>query len=437
MTAHRMHRSDGAWYAINNRAEQHDGPSQADVYIYAEIGNSWFGDTVSAAQFVDEVAGLDVERINLHLNSPGGDAYEGIAIANVIRQHKAKVIVTVDGLAASAASFIAMAGDEVVMGRQAELMIHDGWGICIGNADDMTDVAKRLNQVSDSIASMYADKAGGTIPFWRDAMRAETWYSAEEAVQAGLADRMLATQNSEAEKVKNRFDLSIFNHAGRAKAPPPKIRLHNVTPVAPGPPVWVSKGEYLIPAGFATGGLVNGLLNTTPPASPAEPVRKSHPFMEGADIMSDTLTSGLRERLGIPADTEIDEDGLLTALDEALAERSEPQNRAPELPPGTVMIEQAVLDSLRDTAEMGRQAREQQLTTERNSVVEAAVQDGRIAPSRREHWIKALLADPGARDVLADLAPGTVPLKPIGYTGGIDETSDDDRLYAKLYGTEA
>jgi hypothetical protein len=120
---------------------------------------------VSAKEFaavLDEL-GPNVTQIDLRINSPGGEAMEGVAILNLLRSHPAKVVATVDGLAASAASFIAAGADETIMARNSQLMIHDAWGLCVGNAQDMKDLADALDKLSDNIASIYADKAGGTI----------------------------------------------------------------------------------------------------------------------------------------------------------------------------------------------------------------------------------------------------------------------------------
>ena len=143
--------------------------------------------------------------------------------------------------------------------------------------------------------------------------------------------------------------------------------------------------------------------------------------------MTDTLTSGLRERLGISADTELDEDGLLAALDERLADEQpapEAQNR--ELPTGVVMVDQATLDELRASAQLGRQAREEQIVAHRNALVDAAVTDGRISAARRQAWLDTLALDPGAETDLAKLTPGLIPVQAKGYTGGVEEHSDDD-----------
>jgi ATP-dependent protease ClpP protease subunit len=191
----------------------------ATMRLYDPI-DSWGGDWgVSAKEFAEALDGLgdDVTDLHLHINSPGGEVFEGIAILNALRNHPVKVTAIVDGLAASAASFIAMAANEVVMGRNSEMMIHDAWGICIGNAEDMRDLAGRLDHLSDNIASVYAEKAGGSTADWRAHMLAETWYSADEAVAAGLADRVEDAQS----KAENKFDLSVFTYAGREKAPAP------------------------------------------------------------------------------------------------------------------------------------------------------------------------------------------------------------------------
>jgi ATP-dependent protease ClpP protease subunit len=197
------------WYRIQNKAGD-----TAEVYIYDEIG--YFG--VTAQDFVSDLRRVDASNIELHLNTPGGDVFDGIAIYNALKEHDAAVDVVVDSLAASAGSFIAMAGDTVTMTRNATMMIHDAHGLVIGNASDMTEMAGLLDKMSDNIASIYAERAGGSIADWRGAMRAESWYSADEAVEAGLADEVKGSA-----KPDNTFDLSIYSYAGRDQAPAPII----------------------------------------------------------------------------------------------------------------------------------------------------------------------------------------------------------------------
>lgn len=212
------------WYRIQNNA-----PARAaTVSIYDEIG--YYG--VTAADFAAEVSALDVDTIDLRLNSPGGEVFDGIAIHNALKNHPATVNVTVDGLAASAASFIAMAGDRIVMGRGSQMMIHNAHGMCIGEAKDMRQLADQLDRIGDTIAGFYAERAGGDVAEWRERMAAETWYSGEEAVAAGLADEYVKPKGKTGPPAAE-WDLSIFTYAGRENAPPPSPQTHDAprTPV--------------------------------------------------------------------------------------------------------------------------------------------------------------------------------------------------------------
>lgn len=207
----------------------------ATIRLYDPIdswGEYWGTSAKELAKELDQLP-ADVTEVRLHLNSPGGDVFDGLAILNALRAHPAKVVAIVDGLAASAASFIAAGADEMVMMPNSELMIHDAWGCCCGNASDMEAMADLLNHVSDNIASIYAAKAGGDAETWRDAMRRESWFSADEAVANGLADRV-AEPAGEPEP-KNRFDLSIFQFAGRNAAPAPDLAAAHPEPTAPLP----------------------------------------------------------------------------------------------------------------------------------------------------------------------------------------------------------
>lgn len=356
-----------SWYRVRNADE---GESSARVDIYDEIGWGWFGG-VTAADFVAEITALDVEQIDLHINSPGGDVYEGLAILNSLRQHKARVVVTVDGVAASAASFIAMAGDEVIMARNSELMIHEAMGICIGWASDMRDMGDRLDKISNNIASIYADRAGGSVEDWRAAMTAETWYSDQEAVDAGLADRVLSTSDEDAETAKNQHDLSVFAHAGRRNAPAPPVARQTTDP------------------------------------------KESRPV-----AFTDEQMTQLREKLGVADDA--DEQTILDALDEALEERADdPEDTGTTnvLPEGVVTIDSTVLGELQNRAARGDAARTEQELAARASLVDGAIRDGRITPAGRESWMNLLAQDAGAADTLAGLAKNTVPLEARGHAG--------------------
>lgn len=212
--------------AYASPAKVKDGVAKLRLY---DVIDSWGGPWgVSAAEFVDvlDELGNDVQRIELHLNSPGGEVWEGLAIMNALRQHAVPVTAVVDGIAASAASFIAVAADELVMGQNTRLMIHDALGICIGQATDMHDFGDWLSNLSDEIASIYASKAGGDVKDWRRAMLAETWYSAQEAVDSGLADSVAGATEGDAEPpAENRFDLKAVGakYTDRSEAPAPPM----------------------------------------------------------------------------------------------------------------------------------------------------------------------------------------------------------------------
>ena len=191
------------WYRIKNSAGSGD-PTL--VHIYDEIG--YFG--VSAQDFVNDLLNVSGD-IELHINSPGGDVFDGLAIYNTLRQRDGLVAVIVDGLAASAASFIVQAADpeKLLVARTAQMMIHDGYGLAIGNAADMRELADRLDQASDNIASIYAERTGQPTEHWRELMQAETWYTGPEAVDAGLADFILGQEPADAGP-GNTWDLSVF-----------------------------------------------------------------------------------------------------------------------------------------------------------------------------------------------------------------------------------
>src|SRR6266496_3616040 len=173
-----------SWYRI----EVNNAAQSAEMYLYDMIGE-W---GVTAGEFVNELRSLRAVAIDLHVNSEGGEIFDGLAIYEAIAQHPAYVTAMVDGIAASSASFIVQAADERVMGKRSRMMIHDGHGLVIGNAAVMREMADLLDNLSDNIADIYAERAGGTRAQWRKAMLGPnrssdgTWYDAQAAVTAGL-----------------------------------------------------------------------------------------------------------------------------------------------------------------------------------------------------------------------------------------------------------
>ena len=163
---------------------------RAKIYIHGTIG----GWRQPSDRVVQTIHGLDVDHIDLHVNSPGGYVFDAVSIYGALLDHPARVTAHIDGLAASAASFLVQAADEIITSRPSRMMIHDAQGIAWGNAAKMRAEADVLNSLSTSIAEIYADRAGGTVAAWRQRMQANqgegTWYTADEAASVGLADRV-------------------------------------------------------------------------------------------------------------------------------------------------------------------------------------------------------------------------------------------------------
>jgi ATP-dependent Clp endopeptidase proteolytic subunit ClpP len=178
----RLPRAAGrSWYEIKNADTE-----IATIRIYDEI--SWWG--ITAEDFARELQNITAPEIEVQINSPGGDVFDGIAIYNALRTHPAKVTTRVDGIAASIASVIVQAGDRRVMVSSAQMMIHEAWGVVIGSAQDMRDFADLLDRQSDIVAGIYAERSGKPAAEFRDLMRSDLFLTDEQAVEHGLADEI-------------------------------------------------------------------------------------------------------------------------------------------------------------------------------------------------------------------------------------------------------
>ncbi|WP_235713479.1 head maturation protease, ClpP-related [Bacillus mycoides] len=194
-----------------------DSSNSADIFIYGDIvrwvWEDYFPEDVSSNTFKDDLDALgEVSTLNLHVNSPGGSVFEGIAIYNMLKRHKAKVNVYIDALAASIASVIAMAGDTIYMPKNSMLMIHNPWTWTEGNAAELRKAADDLDRIGNSSKQTYLQKAGDklTDEKLQEMLDAETWLSADEAFEYGLCDvieeenQMAASLNKEVlSKYKN------------------------------------------------------------------------------------------------------------------------------------------------------------------------------------------------------------------------------------------
>jgi len=412
-----------------------DEPTSATIDIFDVIDSygGWWGISAGeVAQALKQVG--DVDMLYVRLNSPGGEAQEGVAIANLLRATKADVRVTVYGIAASAASAVAIAGDTVSMAPGSILMIHEAWNIALGDADKMRKEAAALDAVSDSYADLYALKAGGSREEWRAVMKGEKWYPATDAVEAKLADQvgidaqlppdLPAVEDAEGEQpVVVNVDVEI-NPDARAAARRFDLSMYRNTPAA---------------------------LAAT--QTPAEPPETQHTDTEEAVTMTETELKALRERLGLAEDA--DAAAVNAKLDEL-----EEQATKPEPAPaakvdtaavvaaleadGKVVMSKAKADALEEQAKLGAQARAKQLLDERDEAIEAAMAAGKISRSQasRESWEREFARDP--ETAKADLAslPARFPVTGLqgrtgddGSTGDAAFTDDEAAQLAALTGT--
>jgi ATP-dependent Clp protease, protease subunit len=174
---------------------KHDFKAEAkgdttEITIYGDIGESWWGESISANDIKSALKEVETESITIRLNSPGGDAFDGIAIYNQLKNHDAKVIAYVDGLAASAASIIAMAADELIMNTGSMMMIHEASTFTWGTKADIKKTLNALEGIDKSIADIYMTRYTGERDELNSLVESESWFTASEAVEVGLADKV-------------------------------------------------------------------------------------------------------------------------------------------------------------------------------------------------------------------------------------------------------
>ncbi|WP_454834625.1 ClpP-like prohead protease/major capsid protein fusion protein [Rahnella aceris] len=217
------------------------GDKTADIYIYDEIG--YWG--VTARQFASSMKALgDLDHINLHIHSPGGDVFDGIAIYNLLNSHTASKTVYIDGLAASMASVIAMVGNPIIMPENAMMMVHKPWGITGGDANDMRDYADLLDKVEAVLIPSYAKKTGKTPDELALMLGEETWMTAQECLEHGFADQISTAVQAMARINSKRIEeFDAMPNALKNMITKPKATTQNqpepqnppVAPVVPGP----------------------------------------------------------------------------------------------------------------------------------------------------------------------------------------------------------
>ena len=204
-----------------SRIVQAAGSDEATLYLYDVVvgdrltAEYWGG--VCAQDLVPQIAAIEASTINLRINSPGGDVFAAQAICTALKQHSARVVGHIDGVAASAATAIACACDDVVMAAGGLYMIHNAWTFAMGNRNDLQKTVDLLVKVDGQLATQYSAKTGKSneqVMTWMDA---ETWFTAEEALAEGFANSIAA----EDKKAQATWNLSAYNHAPKAFGAPP------------------------------------------------------------------------------------------------------------------------------------------------------------------------------------------------------------------------
>lgn len=187
-------------FAVQAAAEE------TTVWLYDFIGfDAWSGTGVSAEAFAKEIAAINTPVIRLRINSPGGSVFDGRAMYAALKNHPSKVIASIEGVAASAATSVAMAADEVQMVKGSMFMIHNAWTFAMGNANDLIETAALLEKIDGNLADDYTAKTGASADQVREWMSAETWFTAQEAVDAGFADAVVDGPQASAS-----YDLSAY-----------------------------------------------------------------------------------------------------------------------------------------------------------------------------------------------------------------------------------
>jgi ATP-dependent Clp protease, protease subunit len=203
------------WFTMKVVEDDEEDPAKkknpfAEIMIFDAIGASVFGEpTVSAKSFIDGLASLgDVPEIKLRINSPGGDVFDGVAIYNALKNHKAKITAHVDGLAASAASFVAMAASHIVMPSNSFMLVHNASGFAMGQADDMRAVASDLDRIDKSMTATYVARTGQTAARVRALMKEDRLMDAQEAKELGFTDEV-----SKPVKLSAKYSLALLPKA--------------------------------------------------------------------------------------------------------------------------------------------------------------------------------------------------------------------------------
>lgn len=405
--------------------------------------------------------------VDVFLNSPGGDVYEGLAVMNALRAHEGAVTVFIEGMAASIASVIAVGGaDRVVARPHAELMLHHAWAGSLGNADEMRKSAENLERISANLADIYADKSGMSPDAVLDLMSAETWFSASEALAAGFVD---AVEDARSPVVARGREpafakaMARFRFNGRGAAPAPRVNAAVESPPS------TSKGEpmsFLEKIADAVGmspdevrNELSGFFNESveveakveieyPDSVKVAPTDKA--TVEPSGVFPEGVEPSVEAGDGVTA--EVDANGIVTvvagedvkpgdsvdvvvtvgdssaAITVEIVAAADPNEDAASTPPApapsdSVTLDRETYEDLRAAAQHGWQAKQESEERALVAEVDRWVSEGRISAALRSKAVSAMKRDAEiARDLYGSNPKGTIPRAEIGH--GHDAKAD-------------
>lgn len=408
------------WYKWITAKADTKAPAEkrAVVHVYDTIGADMFFGGVDVKELVDEIEALgDDVTLEARINSPGGYAWDGLTLATAIMRHKGPTETYVDGLAASAASIVALASDRVVVSKYGQIMLHNARGGVYGTAEELKAGAEALGKLNNSIADFYADRAGGDAAGWRRVMSRETWYNAEEALAAGLAtevDESAKREDSEqAVALSLAKPTAMFKYPGRQAAPPPTASAQDgpTGPVTQEAKVPISEklAERLGLSADATDEEVNAKLDELEgKGTPAEPGDAGTP--PAAPPAPPAPEAGAVEKVA----AEAAKLGLMVTAPEAVAK-------------------------MRDDAALGVAAHAELTSRRINTALDTAIERGKILPALRGKFEALMRSDERGTTQLLDAIPeqSAAPtaelghaLDPVALAGGEDAIKNDPRYAA-------
>ena len=349
---------------VDDPGEDSEAPVEILIYdVIDSIGGEW---GVSATEVVTALANLRGRDLKIRINSEGGMATEGAAIYAALTSHDARVDIQIDGVAASAAAFIAMAGDTVRMHETATMMIHGAWTFALGNSEDLRRAADELDVFNAGMVAAFAARTKKEADYWQAELGNDRWFTSQQAQDEGLVDEVIP--------------------AGRQQSP--------VVSMAA-----VMSARQSMPIPVALGGLMATRTQKAASAATTEPAQLAITEDPATELAETTVEPDPTVK-----DPDVEEDNNDDdATSDQLAADAD-----------VVTLDRETYEDLVRQATSGTDGVAAAARRRREGLVDSAVQAGKIPPARRSHWLTALEADPGMEATLAGLAPGLVPLAEVG-----------------------